>query len=130
MRIMVGRLRRRLHEAYDSGELSMSQVSVLSRLEKDGPASVTELAAAERVRQQSVGAILTVLADRGLIERHPDPNDGRRALVSLTAAGRESVGDKRTAGEEWLARTMQDRFTEAERQQLISAVALLERLTE
>jgi uncharacterized protein with von Willebrand factor type A (vWA) domain len=51
-------------------------------------------------------------------------------VVSLTAAGRESVGDKRAAGEEWLARTMQDRFTEAERQQLISALALLERLTE
>jgi DNA-binding MarR family transcriptional regulator len=130
MRIMVGRLRRRLHEAYDSRELSMSQVSVLSRLEKDGPASVTELAEAERVRQQSVGAILAVLADRGLIERHPDPNDGRRTLVSLTAAGRESVGDKRAAGEEWLARIMQDRFTETERQQLISAVALLARLTE
>jgi DNA-binding MarR family transcriptional regulator len=130
LRIMVGRLRRRLHEAYGSQELSMSQVSVLSRLEKDGPASVTELAAAERVRQQSVGAILAVLTDRGLIERHPDPNDGRRTLVSLTAAGRESVDDKRAAGEEWLARTMQDRFTEAERQQLISALALLERLTE
>jgi DNA-binding MarR family transcriptional regulator len=130
LRIMVGRLRRRLHEAYDSQELSMSQVSVLSRLEKDGPASVTQLAAAERVRQQSVGAILAVLADRGLIERHPDPNDGRRTLVSLTADGRESVDDKRAAGEEWLARTMQDRFTEAERQQLISALALLERLTE
>jgi DNA-binding MarR family transcriptional regulator len=130
MRIMVGRLRRRLHEAYDSQELSMSQVSVLSRLDKDGPASATELAAAERVRQQSVGAILAVLAARGLIERHPDPNDGRRTLVSLTVAGEESVDDKRAASEEWLARTMQDRFTEAERQQLISATALLERLTE
>jgi DNA-binding MarR family transcriptional regulator len=130
IRIAVGRLRRRLHEAYDSQELSMSQVSVLSRLEKDGSTSVTELAAAERVRQQSAGAILAVLADRGLIERHPDPNDGRRTLVSLTAAGRESIGDKRAAGEEWLARSIQDRFTEAERQQLISAMALLERLTE
>jgi DNA-binding MarR family transcriptional regulator len=130
MRIMVGRLRRRLHEAYDSQELSMSQVSVLSRLDKDGPASATELAAAERVRQQSVGTILAVLAARGLIERHPDPNDGRRTLVSLTVAGEESVDDKRAASEEWLARTMQDRFTEAERQQLISAIALLERLTE
>jgi DNA-binding MarR family transcriptional regulator len=130
LRIAVGRLRRRLHEAYDSHELSMSQVSVLSRLEKDGSTSVTELAAAERVRQQSAGAILAVLADRGLIERHPDPNDGRRTLVSLTVAGRESIGDKRAAGEEWLARSIQDRFTEAERQQLISAMTLLERLTE
>jgi DNA-binding MarR family transcriptional regulator len=129
-RVMVGRLRRRLHETYDSRELSMSQASVLSRLEKDGPMSVTELAAAERVRQQSAGTILAELAGRGLVERHPDPADGRRTMVSLTAAGRESVSDKRAGGEEWLARSLQDQFTETERQQLISALALLERLTE
>jgi DNA-binding MarR family transcriptional regulator len=130
MRVMVGRLRRRLHEAYDAEELSMSQVSVLSRLDKDGPVSVTELAAAERVRQQSAGATVAALADKGLVERRPDPDDGRRAVVSLTPAGRASVDDKRAAGEEWLARAAQDRFTEAERQQLISAMTLLERLTD
>ena len=130
LRVMVGRLRRRLHEAYDAEELSMSQVSVLSRLDKDGPASVTELAAAERVRQQSAGTTVAALADKGLVERQSDPDDGRRTVVSLTPAGRASVDDKRAAGEEWLARVVQDRFTEAERQQLISAMTLLERLTD
>lgn len=127
---MVGRLRRRLHEAYDADELSMAQVSLLSRLDKDGPASVTELAAAERVRQQSISATVAALAGRGLVGRRPDPDDGRRAVVSLTPVGRAFVEGKRTAGEEWLARAVQDKFTEAERQQLISALTLLERLTD
>jgi DNA-binding MarR family transcriptional regulator len=130
LRIVVGRIRRRLREAYDPEELSMSQISVLTRLEKHGPASISELAVAERVRQQSVGATVSVLAERGLIERGPDPNDGRRTLVSLSSTGRASVGDKRAAGEEWLAHTLQNRFTEAEREQLISAMQLLDRLTD
>jgi DNA-binding MarR family transcriptional regulator len=130
LRVAIGRLRRRLHEAYDAQELSMPQVSVLSRLEKDGPASIGELAAAERVRQQSVGATLAVLAERGLIERRPDPHDARRVVISLTPAGRESIVDKRTAGEQWLALTMQHRLTEAEREQLLAAIALMDRLTD
>jgi DNA-binding MarR family transcriptional regulator len=129
-RVIVGRLRRRLHEAYDAEELSMAQVSLLSRLHKDGAASVSELAAAERVRQQSISATVTALAGRGLVERRPDRDDGRRTVVSLTPVGRASVEGKRAAGEEWLARAVQDKFTEAERQQLISALTLLERLTD
>jgi DNA-binding MarR family transcriptional regulator len=130
LRVAVGRIRRLLHQAYDADELSMSQVSVLSRLEKDGPMSVSELAAAERVRQQSVGATVSTLADLGLVERQPDPADGRRVLVALTPGGRGSVIDKRNASEERFARAIQDRFTEAERAQLLSAIALLERLTD
>jgi DNA-binding MarR family transcriptional regulator len=130
LRIAVGRIRRLLREAYDPEELSISQISLLTRLEKHGPASISELAAAERVRQQSLGATVSALAERGLIERGPDRADGRRTLVSLSAAGRASVGDKRAAGEEWLARTLQDRFTETEREQLISAMELLDRLTD
>jgi DNA-binding MarR family transcriptional regulator len=130
VRVMVGRLRRRLHETYDPHELSMSQISMLSRLAKDGATSVGQLANAERVRQQSAGATVAALVERGLVQRRSDPNDSRRTLVSLTSAGRASVDDKRVAGEEWLARALQDRFTEAERRQLISAIALLDRLAE
>jgi DNA-binding MarR family transcriptional regulator len=130
LRIVVGRIRRRLREAYDPEELSVSQISVLTRLEKHGPASISELAAAERVRQQSLGAIVSVLAERGLVERGSDPNDGRRTVVSLSPTGRASVGDKRASGEEWLARLLQDRLTETERRQLISAMELLDRITD
>lgn len=109
--------------------LTASQTSVLGRLGKDGPASASDLAAAERVRPQSMATILAALDERGLITRRPDPGDGRRQLVSLSNVGRELVEDSRRAGEEWLARALQERLTESERRTLIEAMALLERLT-
>lgn len=130
LRIVVGRLRRRLKETYDTEGLTPSQTSALSRLDKYGPASTSDLAAAERVRHQSMATTLHALEERGLIERRADPDDGRRQLVSVSAAGRGLLEDKRRAGEEWLARTLQDRYTERERQTVLTALALLERLTE
>jgi DNA-binding MarR family transcriptional regulator len=129
LRVVLSRLRRRLKETSDPRDLTASQTSVLSRLSKDGAATASELAAAERVRPQSMAAILAALDERGLIARRPDPGDGRRQLVSLSDAGRELVEDKRRAGEEWLARALQERFTESERHSLIEALTLLERLT-
>lgn len=130
VRTVVGRLRRRLKETYDNEGLTPSQTSVLSRLSKDGPGSTSDLAAAEGVRHQSMAATLAVLDERGLITRRPDPDDGRRQLVSVSDAGRVFLADKRRAGEEWLAKTLQARYTERERQQLVQALALLERLTQ
>ncbi len=129
LRVVVGRLRRRLKEVYDRRELTPSQISLLSLL-GNGPASASDLAAAERVRPQSVAATLAVLAERGLVERHPDPEDGRRQMVLLSPAGREFFDGKRHAGEQWLACALEDRYTEAERATLIQAMALLERLTQ
>lgn len=129
LRVVVGRLRRRLKEIYEAGDLTPSQVSVLTRLGKEGPASASELAAAERVRPQSVATILAVLAERGLIERRADPDDGRRQLVSLSVAGHEAFESDRRAREEWLATALQERFTEAERQTVIEALGLLDRLS-
>lgn len=129
VRTLVGRLRRRLKETYDTGGLTPSQTSVLSRLSTDGPASTSDLAAAEGVRHQSMAATLAVLDELGLITRQPDPADGRRQLVSVNETAKVFLADKRRAGEEWLARSLQDRFTEQERQRLIEALGLLDRLT-
>ena len=127
LRVVVGRLRRRLREIADVGDLSPSQVSVLSRLEKDGGASASELAAKERVRPQSMAATLAVLDEQGLIRRDADPQDGRRQLVSLTDTGRQVLLANRRRRSEWLAR----RITELDpddREVLRRAVGILERI--
>lgn len=129
VRVVFSRLRRRLKETYDGQGLTPSQTSVLSRLDKDGPASASALAVAERVRPQSMAATLAVLEEREFVRRRADPQDGRRQVVSLSDAAREFLDGKRRAGEEWLTRCLQDRYTERERQALIEALALLERLT-
>ena len=130
LRVVVSRLRRRLKEVYDATELTPSQLSVLSRLGTEGAASASDLAVAERVRPQSVAATLAALGERGLVERRPDPDDGRRQLVSLTSSGRERLEKTRQERDEWLARALQDRFTEAERRTIGEALALLDRLTQ
>ena len=129
LRVAVSRLRRRLVDVADTHELTPSQLSVLSRLGKEGPASASDLAAAERIRPQSVAATLAVLEERGLVVRRPDPGDGRRQLVSLSPAGRALFDDRRRHREEWLSRALEERLTESERQTVIDAAALLERLT-
>jgi len=128
VRVVFSRLRRRMRETYDPGDLTPSQTSVLSRLDKDGEASVSDLAVVERVRHQSVAATVNVLVERGLVSRRPDPADGRRQLVFVTASGHDFLEDRRRAGESWLTRAMEDQCTEDERRTLLAATALLERI--
>ena len=130
IRVAVGRLRRRAVDLADTHELTPSQLSVLSRLGQDGPASASDLAAAERIRPQSVAATLAVLEERGFVVRRPDPADGRRQLISLSRNGKAIFDDRRRRSEEWLARAMEERLTEAERRTVIEAAALLDRLIE
>jgi DNA-binding MarR family transcriptional regulator len=129
VRTVLGRLRRRLREVASLGDLTPSQTSVITRLEK-GPASASDLAAAERVRPQSMAATLAAIDRLGLIKREPDPADGRRQLISLTDSGWERIVGSRQAREEWLTRTLADDYTEAERQLIIQGLALLGRLVE
>jgi DNA-binding MarR family transcriptional regulator len=128
LRVMFSRLRRRLLEVATADDLTPSQTAVLIRLVKDGPASTSQLAGAERVRPQSMATTLTGLDRRGLIVRTPDPEDGRRQLITLTADGRTHAENDRKVRAEWLVRAMQDRYTEAERRVINEALALLERL--
>ncbi|MFC1403855.1 MULTISPECIES: MarR family winged helix-turn-helix transcriptional regulator [Streptacidiphilus] len=128
LRVLLGRLRRRLKEVDNTDGITASQLSVLSRLDREGPAAPGVLAAAERVRPQSMGATLAALEERALIERRPDPADGRRQVVSLTDEGTEAITGTRRVREEWLARALQDRYTAAERATVVEALALLERL--
>ncbi|MGC2653349.1 MAG: MarR family transcriptional regulator [Mycobacterium sp.] len=128
LRVVFSRLRRRLREVATGGDLTPSQTAVLTRLWKEGPSSASALAAAEQMRPQSMATIVAALDRHRLIRRAPDPNDGRRQVVSLTATGRRRAESDRKARAEWLARAMQDNYSERERRTILDALSLLERL--
>ena len=127
LRALVGRLSRRLRQTSVVGEMTLSQASVLSLLEREGPATPGVLATKERISPQSMGAILISLEALGLVSRMPDPTDGRSLVISLTEAGLQAVQGARHR-EERLARALADNFTAEEQQVLIAALPLLERL--
>ncbi len=117
-------LRRTMREMPTDG-LTSAQSSVLLRLAKDGASSTTVLAIAEGVRSQSMTATLNALDAQGFIERRPDPEDGRRQIITLSRAGKTRVRTDRTKRHEWLARAMDDRFNRSELQTVAAALALL-----
>ena len=90
-----------------------------------GPATSSALAKLEQISPQSMGATLAALEARGLIERTPDPVDGRRIVMSLTDAGLQVLRQRRSARAEQLARALSAGFTEAEVAQLVAAAPLL-----
>ncbi|MFJ5262258.1 MarR family winged helix-turn-helix transcriptional regulator [Streptomyces sp. NPDC088387] len=130
LRVVFSRLGRRLREVAEDDGLTPSQESALALVGKFGAATASALAAAEGVRPQSMAATLAALEQHGLVRRRPDPDDGRRQLVTLTDAGRDRVEGNRQARDEWLARALQEGCTEAERATVLEALALMNRLTE
>jgi DNA-binding MarR family transcriptional regulator len=127
LRVVLGQLMRRLRAEH---RFSLSHGAVLGRLDREGPQGVSDLAAAERVRPQSMAQTVGDLETGGLVSRQPDPSDGRRALVELTSEGRAMLAADRRQREGWLAEAISDGFSGREQQTLAEAVSLLRRLAE
>jgi DNA-binding MarR family transcriptional regulator len=130
LRAVVGQLIRRLRAEQD--RFSLSQGAVLGRLDREGPQSVSDLATAERVRPQSMAQTVADLETGGLVARTPDPDDRRRALVSLTETGARTLLASRREREGWLAAEIaklsrEDRRTLARAVELISELAAAKR---
>ncbi len=127
--LAIGQLLRRLRAESNPDELTWSQTVALARLEKAGPMTTADLARAESVKPQSMGATLAELEREGLVERHPHPTDGRQVLFALTAEGVEARRKRSAAKQKWLLAAMA-KLDPAEQQTLMSAVALIKRLGE
>ncbi|MDQ7994484.1 MAG: MarR family transcriptional regulator [Luteibacter sp.] len=123
-----GQLIRRLRAESNNLELTWSQIAALSRLE-GGAMSTAELARAEAVKPQSMGATLGVLEEEGLVERTPHPSDGRQFLVRLTREGIEARQRTRNAKQAWLTSAVA-RLTSDEQADLIAAAAVMRRLAD
>jgi DNA-binding MarR family transcriptional regulator len=126
----IGLIRRRLRQGAVEGELTMPEASALARLDRGGPATSAALARLEQISPQSMGAALSALEARGLIERAADPEDGRRVILSLTAAGRAARRHRRDALVRQLAVALEGEFDADELGQLLSAAPLIERLAQ
>ena len=126
LRTVTGQLIRRLRS---ENLFPMNQAAVLGRLDRCGPQSVSDLAAAERVRPQSMAQTVGDLEADGLVERKPDPDDRRRVLVILTAAGKSRIEADRRAREGWLAMAFEE-MPEADLATIERSVEIFRRLVD
>jgi DNA-binding MarR family transcriptional regulator len=130
LRVSIGLLLRQMRQVRVAGELTVPETSALARLDRNGPATSSALARLEQISPQSMGATLSALEARGLIQRGPDARDGRRVVLSVTEAGRQMLRDKRGARTGQLAQALSAGFTSDELNQLMAAAPLLERLAQ
>jgi len=130
LRVSIGLLARRLRQAQVEGELTLAETSALVRLDRGGPSTPGALAKLEQITPQSMGATLGALEVRGLVQRRPDPEDGRRTVISLTEFGLRVVQDRRNSRTEQLAKALSMGFTRTELKQLMAVAPLIERLAQ
>jgi DNA-binding MarR family transcriptional regulator len=124
----VSLLARRLRQSPVTGGLSQPASATLARLGRAAPMTVADLARAENVRPQSMGAIVGSLEARGLVKRQRDRTDGRRVLLTVTKAGRGVAARKLTGRDEQLAEGLSSGFTSEELRQIVAVAPLLGRL--
>jgi DNA-binding MarR family transcriptional regulator len=125
----VGQLLRRLRSETNPDDLNLSQLSVLARLDQQGAMVTADLARAESMKPQSMGAILATLEQEGLVERQAHPTDGRQVLFGLTAEGAAMRRQRGIAKREWLLAAMAN-LDAAERKTIMDAIPLIKRLGE
>jgi DNA-binding MarR family transcriptional regulator len=125
----IGLLARRVRAAAASHNLSWTEGVVMGHLSRGGPATTADLARAEGMKPQSMGATIAALEEMGMVARRPHPTDGRQVHIELTAKGvavRESAGvAKRT----WLGQAIAQ-LNEQERETLFAAGRIIRRLVE
>jgi DNA-binding MarR family transcriptional regulator len=125
----IGLLVRRVRAAGASHELSWTETSVVTRLAADGPATTAELARAEGMKPQSMGATIAALEEMGMVERKPHSTDGRQVNVALTAKGAALRKSAKDARRTWLANAIVH-LDEQERETLFAAGEIMKRLVD
>ncbi|MCL2514899.1 MAG: MarR family transcriptional regulator [Microbacteriaceae bacterium] len=129
LRIAVGRLNRRIRAEKAGDDISDGQFSVLAQLFREGPRTLGELAEAERVTPPSMNRRVNSLVDGGFATRESAPDDGRKVVVRITAAGGAFVTETRRRREHWLNKRTRE-LTDAQRATLREASALMRQLAD
>jgi DNA-binding MarR family transcriptional regulator len=130
IRTSLFRLVRRMRQERPEGEVSYSQLNVLGWLEREGPMSNADLAAAERVTPQTMMRATADLVATELISRADNPADRRQVLLKITPAGITLVREDRRRRDTFLAQAMASTLTPTERELLRLAAGLMDKLSE
>lgn len=112
-----------------SGRLSFSALSVLHTLSRVGPCRLSDLVRTEQIKQPALTSAVAKLERGGLIERRPDPCDGRASMLSLTADG-QSIVSRRHADRAERLRSLIDRLSPADRTRLLSIAGVLDQIVQ
>jgi DNA-binding MarR family transcriptional regulator len=123
--IAVVRLTRHLRGRRSASPVSLTQLSALATLNREGPMTPGAIAARERVQPPSMTRVIASLADLGLVKREPHPTDGRQVIVTLSPSGTDVVVDEANAREEWL-RAQLKRLDDDQMATLRDAVGIIE----
>ncbi len=130
LRSSIGEVVRRMGQTRPEGAIPWAASSVVARLVERGPASSAELARAEGITPQSMGATLKTIEGRGFAERAPDPDDRRRFVYTVTAAGKQFYEARIDARVHQFVELLDEDFSDEEVRQLVAVAPLLERLAE
>jgi DNA-binding MarR family transcriptional regulator len=131
LRNAIVRTSRRLRQeaATETGGLTPTATAALASISRSGPLTPSELAEIERVKRPTMTRTLACLEREGLIERTPDPADGRSFLVAVNDAGRDRLARLRRRKSAYLARRLR-KLEPEEVETLARAAELLERMRE
>jgi len=105
--LAVIRLARQLRFRRPDSPVSLSQLSALSTLAKEGPMTPGALAVRERVRPPSMTRVIASLSELGFVARTAHPVDGRQVLVSVSRSGTDLIEAERRASQAWLKRRLE-----------------------
>lgn len=126
LRSIIGNLVRKVRG--EAQTPSSAQSETLGFIDRNGPASISEMAAWRHVRHQSMRLVIDQLEMQGLVDRAPDPADGRKQLITLTREGRCALESQRNQRSQWLADQLRQKTSAAELDTLGAAIQILERL--
>ncbi len=124
LRLAITRTARRLRQEA-AGDLTPTAAAALATIERHGPLTPSELAEIERIKRPTATRTLGFLAEQGLVDRTPDPTDGRSALVAISSDGRERLRRLRSRKNAYLARRMRE-LSPAEVETLERAARILD----
>jgi len=126
LRATIGSLVRRTRAA---DVLPGNQAAALGLLDREGAATIAELASRSGVRHQSMSRVVGQLREHGAVRSAADPRDGRSVLLHITEPGSRLLDQDRRRRADQLAGAIDAELDAAEREQLARAVELLQRLT-